>query len=69
MNWTPVTKKLPELVDWYLVTDWAACVLLCCYIPGDQKFYREIRSKRGQVDLEQVIAAAWMPLPEPYSAN
>lgn len=68
MKWIPVTERLPNKQDDYLVTipldNNSLYVDVLHFHKG--KFY-ETDSEWGDVVYDDVLA--WMPLPEPYKAN
>ena len=63
--WIPVSERLPEKQDCYLVTTkWKGSHSGNVYIETNMAVYRE---KPKEWDCVDVIA--WMPLPEPYKED
>ena len=61
-EWIPVSERLPEIQDCYLVTTkWKGSYSGDVYIETNMAVYRE---RPKEWDCKGVIA--WMPLPEPY---
>ena len=64
-EWIPVSERLPEKQDCYLVTTkWKGSYSGDVYIETNMAVYRE---KPKEWDCKDVIA--WMPLPHPYKAE
>lgn len=64
-TWIPVSERLPEIQDCYLVTTkWKGSYSGDVYIETNMAVYRERPKEWDCVDV-----IAWMPLPEPYKED
>ena len=75
-EWIPVSERLPEEREWYLAvfkekdTDFQLIPRVADYIgSGENKWRMMNENGLTQEYLDLLECVAWMPLPEPYSAD
>lgn len=68
-RWIPISERLPEVADCYLVTrdDGDDSIVSACYFDGRNTWHHDTWINYERNYLTDIVA--WMPLPRPYKVE